>query len=68
MPAGIQTKPVPYCPDCGGNMALRKPPKNKPDKFEPFWGCANYLHCEGTRDIGSDGKPVFDEIGKDYNE
>ena len=67
MPPGIQTKPVPYCPDCGGKMVLRKP-RAAQIKFKPFWGCADYPHCEGTRDIDSDGKPIFDEIGKDYNE
>ncbi len=64
MPPGIQTKPVPYCPGCGGQMKLRRP---KPSQnWEPFWGCRLWPNCEGTRDIDSDGKPVFDEIGKDY--
>jgi ssDNA-binding Zn-finger/Zn-ribbon topoisomerase 1 len=66
MPVAIQTKPVPYCPECGGQMALRRP---KPHQdFEPFWGCTDYPRCKGTRDIDSDGKPVFDEIGDDYDQ
>jgi ssDNA-binding Zn-finger/Zn-ribbon topoisomerase 1 len=66
MPAAIQTKPVPYCPneDCGAQMVLRRPRQYQ--DWEPFWGCSQYPECKGARDIGEDGKPIFDEIGVDY--
>jgi ssDNA-binding Zn-finger/Zn-ribbon topoisomerase 1 len=54
----IQTKPVPYCPECGARMSLRRP---KPDQsWEPFWGCSTFPECRGTRNIMSDGKPETD--------
>jgi ssDNA-binding Zn-finger/Zn-ribbon topoisomerase 1 len=52
--AGIQTLPAPYCPECGSIMKLRRPKKHQP--WEPFWGCGIYPECEGTRNIGPDGK------------
>jgi restriction system protein len=55
----MQTKPEPYCPECGAKMNLRRP-KQK-DIWEPFWGCSQYPDCRGTRDIGDDGKPIYDE-------
>ena len=55
----VQTKPVPYCPTCGAQMQLRRP---RPDQeWSPFWGCARFPACKGTRQIGSDGKPEGDE-------
>ena len=53
----VQTKPEPYCPDCGIKMVLR----TRRSDDAKFWGCPDYPECRGTRDIGSDGKPVFDE-------
>ena len=55
----IRSAPVPYCPDCGGQMVLRRP-KRKGD-FEPFWGCSNYPDCKGTRNIQPDGAPEPDD-------
>ena len=60
MTRGIRTKPVPYCPECGAQMVLRKA---KPHKwqFNPFWGCSQYPECRGTRDIKADGTPENDD-------
>ena len=55
---GIQTEPAPYCPSCGARMVLRKPRQDQ--DWEPFWGCALYPACKGTRQIGEDGKPEED--------
>ena len=64
MPAGIQTKPVPYCPDCGGQMKLRRP---KPyHGWDVFWECVSFPDCTGSLDIDDDGKPIFDEVGVNY--
>ena len=54
----IRTKPVPYCPECGAQMELRRPDKRR--LFNEFWGCSQYPKCKGTRYIGSDGKPERD--------
>jgi len=51
----IQTKPEPYCPECGARMVLRKPPPGK--DWKPFWGCNRYPECRATRSIQVDGKP-----------
>jgi len=62
MTRGIQTLPVPYCPDCGAPMVLRRP---KPHQdWEPFWGCSLHFKdgCSGSRNIGEDGKPEDDYI------
>ena len=56
----IQTKPEPYCPECGAKMILIKPPP-KGSSWDAFWGCSQYPDCKGTRNIGSDGKPETDE-------
>ena len=37
------------CPECDAKMVSRK---NKEGRR--FWGCSNFPHCRGTRDI--DGK------------
>jgi ssDNA-binding Zn-finger/Zn-ribbon topoisomerase 1 len=56
----IQTKPEPYCPDCGSKMKLRRP--NHPgQRFDPFWGCTQYPDCKGKRNILPNGKPEEDE-------
>lgn len=60
----LQTKPEPYCPECGARMRLRRPRPH--DNWEPFWGCSQYPECGGTRKIGSDGKPAPDEDLDDY--
>lgn len=60
MSAGTQTKPVPYCPDCGAQMKLRRPPRGA--RWKPFWGCGLFPDCSGKRQIDEDGRPVFDEI------
>ena len=58
MATGIQTKPVPHCPICGGRMKLRRP---KPQQdWETFWGCQDFPDCKGSRNIGEDGKPEED--------
>lgn len=54
----IQTKPVPYCPDCGTQMSLRRPKEHQ--AWEPFWGCSQYPECKGSRNIGENGKPESD--------
>ena len=58
----MQTKPEPYCPECGAKMVLRRAGLFAPGKFDPFWGCSEYPDCRGTRDIGDDGKPIYDEV------
>lgn len=62
MPRGIRTKPVPYCPQCGAKMVLRKPKPHEEWRFDPFWGCSQYPECRGTRNIKQDGTP---EMGDD---
>ena len=57
---GIQTAPAPFCPDCGARMILKLP---RPDQeWNAFWGCVEFPDCTGSREIGEDGKPVYDEI------
>jgi len=57
----IRTKPVPYCPDCGAQMELKRPGPHA--AWEPFWGCSQYrAGCRGTRNIGADGLPESDEL------
>ena len=36
----------PDCPECGSPMRKRSSARG------PFWGCANYPQCKGTRNIG----------------
>ena len=60
----IRTKPVPYYPDCGLQMVLRRPRPNQ--DWSPFWGCSQYPECRGTRDIGPDGKPERDDDMSGY--
>lgn len=55
----IRTKPVPYCPECGAQMVLRKPRREQ--TWEPFWGCGDYPGCRGTRQIKADGRPEEDD-------
>lgn len=61
---GIQIKPEPYCPACGAKMVLRRPKLHSVTQWEPFWGCSQFPDCRGTRNIGEDGKPETDEVGK----
>ena len=56
----VQTKPEPYCPDCGGRMKLRKPRNGH--TWKPYWSCLNFPDCKGKLKIGEDGKPIVDEI------
>lgn len=60
----IRTKPVPYCPECGAKMVLRRPGLNQ--HWEAFWGCALYPDCRGTRQIMDDGSPEPDDDLEDY--
>ena len=57
---GIQTFPIPYCPECGAKMKLRRPKRSQ--SWMTFWGCSQYPECIGVRDIGEDGKPETDEV------
>jgi len=61
--AGIQTKPEPYCPDCGALMRLRKPKAKQ--SWDAFWGCSQYPDCKGTRQIGENGKP-YSDLSEEY--
>ncbi len=56
----IKTKPEPYCPDCGARMVLKRPRKGQ--TWTPFWGCAEYPDCRGSRDIREDGTAEGDEV------
>lgn len=66
MSQAIRTKPVPYCPDCGALMALRKPRSTQ--TWLAFWGCSQFPGCEGTRQIMSNGMPEEDENYSDYED
>ena len=61
----IQTKPVPYCPDCGAQMVLRIPRGNK--QFDPFWGCSRFPDCRGSRNILPNGKPEMTDDEENWN-
>lgn len=61
---GIRTKPIPYCPECGSRMAIRRP--NPGQSWDPFWGCTRYPDCEGTREILEDGTPEPDDEWEIY--
>lgn len=54
--AGMQTRPEPFCPDCGARMVLRRPRPNARTQFDPFWGCSQHPSCRGVRQVGEDGK------------
>jgi ssDNA-binding Zn-finger/Zn-ribbon topoisomerase 1 len=54
----IRKKPVPYCPDCGARMVLKRPRLGQ--RWQPFWGCNTWPDCSGTREIGPDGRPEED--------
>ena len=62
--SGIRTKPVPYCPECGAKMALKRPRPGQ--DWDPFWGCALYPDCRGTRQIQEDGTPEADDDMEAY--
>lgn len=55
----IRTKPIPYCPECGCQMALRKPRNGQ--AWDAFWGCSQYPDCRGSRHIMADGSPEPDD-------
>lgn len=38
---------TPQCPKCGGDMVRRE----NGTTGDPFWGCAIYPRCNGTRPI-----------------
>ncbi len=42
------------CPECGGEMVLRKSPKYP----KPFYGCLNYPLCRATHGAHPDGRPL----------
>lgn len=38
----------PDCPKCGSAMRLRRP-RNRRQRWKPFWGCSRFPDCNGTR-------------------
>jgi four helix bundle suffix protein len=42
--------PIPKCPQCGAQMALRTA-KAGTNPGQQFWGCANYPECRGTEQL-----------------
>lgn len=42
---------APQCPECGAKMKKRRSNRG------PFWGCSDYPHCKGLRQIEEPGKP-----------
>ena len=58
--AGIRTEPVPWCPECGARMVLRRPRPYQ--DWKPFWGCQNYPECRGNRQIDEAGMPIYHEL------
>lgn len=59
----IRVFPVPKCPECDGEMVLRRPKPN--DTWEAFWGCKIFPHCRGSRNINADGSAMTDEEMED---
>jgi len=60
---GIQTKPEPYCPECGARMVLRRP--NPGQTWDPFWGCNRFPDCRGKLSIDPEtGKPESDDFSE----
>jgi hypothetical protein len=57
----IVSYPPPFCPDCGAQMALNPPP-------DVFWGCPEFPVCTGSREIGEDSKPTYDEIAPEMSD
>jgi ssDNA-binding Zn-finger/Zn-ribbon topoisomerase 1 len=62
MTTSIQINPKPPCPKCGAMMRLKK----RHADGKQFWSCGLWPDCDGTRGIGSDGKPIFDEIRQEF--
>ena len=60
----IRTKPVPYCPECGARMVLRRPRPGQ--SWRAFWGCNRWPDCSGKRRIMEDGLPEQDDDMSDY--
>lgn len=63
--ARIRTNPKPDCPICGAKMRLRRPRPGQ--RWRAFWGCSQYPECDGSREIGEDGRPKMDDILDDGN-
>ena len=56
----IQVYPKPYCPECGAQMELKRPPPGA--EWKTFWGCSRYRDgCRGKRNILPDGTPEDDQ-------
>ena len=55
----IQVLPAPACPECGGNMQLKKPKLGQ--TWKAFWSCVQWPSCKGTRRILLNGKPDMGE-------
>jgi len=49
---------APECPECATPMKRRQSAKG------PFWGCANYPQCKGTRKITPTTKSPSHEVNK----
>ena len=45
-----QSDPIPTCPQCGSQMALRTAKSGK-NPGQQFWGCTKYPDCKGTHPI-----------------
>lgn len=45
---GPETSAAPACPTCGGEM-VRRTARKGANAGNPFWGCARYPACRGTR-------------------
>ena len=48
--AAIETHGTPWCPTCGGPMAVRTAAKGR-TAGNSFWGCRRYPGCKGKRDL-----------------
>jgi ssDNA-binding Zn-finger/Zn-ribbon topoisomerase 1 len=48
------------CPECGGDMVLRKTSKfkYKDGTDRPFYGCIRYPECKATHGAHPDGSPL----------
>lgn len=62
----IRTKPAPWCPECGSKMKLKRPRLGQ--HWDPFWGCSTFPDCDGTTEIGPDGRPEEDNDLEYQNE
>ena len=63
--AEAQAEPAPACPLCGGAMRLRTA-RQGPHPGKPFWGCAAFPTCHGTRPhVQGDPEPSVRSDGSD---